>query len=61
MSVRKPSNKGVVVAVGDGSSKKPMQFKEGDTVFRVKGWGQEILVNGELHYLMTQDSILAIE
>ena len=61
LSARKPSNKGVVMAVGNGSSQKPMQFKEGDKVFRVKGWGQEILVNDELHYLMTQDSILAIE
>lgn len=61
LTVRKPSNKGIVIAVGSGSAKKPMQFKEGDRVFRVKDWGQEVLVNGELHYLMNQDAILALE
>lgn len=61
ISVRKPSNKGIVISVGNGSGKKPMQFKEGDRVYRVKDWGQEVLVNGELHYLMTQDSILALD
>jgi chaperonin GroES len=61
ISVRKPSNKGVVVAIGNGTAKKKMQFKEGDRVFRVKSWGQEVLVNGELHYIMSQDAILALE
>lgn len=61
LSVRKPSNKGVVIATGNGTPKKPMQFKEGDKVFRVKDWGQEVLVNDERHFIMHQDAILAVE
>jgi len=61
LTVRTPSNKGVVIAVGKGTLKNPMKLKVGDTVFRVKSWGQEVLVNGELHYLMNQDAILALE
>jgi chaperonin GroES len=61
ISVRKPSNKGIVIAVGNGTAKKAMQFKKEDKVYRVKEWGQEVLVNGELHYIMSQDAILALE
>lgn len=53
------SNKMRVIAVGNGVAKKPMKIKAGDTVFRVQNWGQEIEINGELHFLMDQDSLLA--
>lgn len=58
-SVRQTSNKGVLVSVGNGTAKTPMQFKEGDVVHRTKGWGNEVIVNGEKLYIMDQGSILA--
>lgn len=58
-SVRKPSNKGTIVAVGNGTKEKPMNLKAGDIGFRVQEWGEPILIQGELHYLMDSDSILA--
>lgn len=60
-SVRKPSNKVMVVKVGNGTKDKPMKLKEGQTGFRVKDWGCEVLISGELHFIMDQDAILAIE
>lgn len=58
-SFRKETDKGEVIAVGNGTSKTPMQFIPGDNVFRVHSWGTKIQENGETFYLMTQDSILA--
>lgn len=58
---RTPSNKGTIVATGDGSPKKPMKVSAGQTCYRVKDWGQEVLVDGELHYLMNQDAVIAIQ
>tara|TARA_R110000868_G_scaffold27075_1_gene103468 strand:- start:191 stop:454 length:264 start_codon:yes stop_codon:yes gene_type:complete len=60
-SARRPSNKVKVVKVGNGTKYKPMKLKEGQTGYRVKDWGCEVLVNGELHFLMDQDAIIAIE
>lgn len=60
-SVRKPSNKVLVIKTGNGTKDKPMKVKEGDTAFRVKDWGTEIEIDGALHFLLDQDSILAIE
>jgi len=60
-SVKKPSNKVLIVAVGGGTKKKPMLLKEGQTGFRVKSWGQEILVDNELHFLMDQSAIIALQ
>lgn len=60
-SVKQPSNKVLIVAVGDGSEKKPMKLKPGQTGFRVKDWGEPIEIDGELHFIMTQQSILAVQ
>jgi len=49
------NNKGTVVSVGKNVTK----VKKGETVFRVKDWGDEIIINGEKHYLMNENSILA--
>jgi chaperonin GroES len=59
-SYRAESNKGTVVAAGKGTKVKPMQFKEGDIVFRVQGHGIPVDENGEKYYLMEQGTILAI-
>jgi chaperonin GroES len=53
------SNKMKVVAVGNGVKDKPMQFKEGDVVFRVRDDGEPIDINGERHYLILQTDLLA--
>lgn len=60
-SCQKISDKGLIVAVGNGTSKKPMKLKAGEVGYRVKAWGQEVLVDGELHFLMNQDAVIAIQ
>jgi co-chaperonin GroES (HSP10) len=56
-SVRKLSNKGEIVEVGEGVTK----VKKGDIGFRVKDWGEEFVVNNEPHFLMEETAILALE
>lgn len=60
-SAQQINNKGIIVRVGKGTKDKPMKLKEGDIGYRVKSWGCEVMVDGELHYLMDQDAILAKE
>ena len=58
-SARKISNKVKVVAVGKGTKARPMTLLEGQTAFRVRDWGVEILIDGELHFIMEQSAIIA--
>lgn len=59
-SAKEDSNKVLIVAVGNGTSKNPMRFKEGDIAFRVKdNFLSEIVINGEKHFLMPQSYLLA--
>lgn len=60
-SVKKDSNRLLVIAVGNGTKDRKMQFKAGQTVFRVKDWGEPIDIQGERHYLMDQAAVLATE
>lgn len=60
-SARKTSNKVVIVKVGNGTKDKPMKVKPGQTGFRVRDWGLEVMIDGQLHVIMDQDSILATE
>lgn len=60
-TLMRPSNKGKIVSVGNGSKAKPMQFKEGDIAYRVKSWGEEIIIDGELHFIMDQKALIATE
>ena len=57
---RSESDKGEIIAVGDGTAKTPMEFKAGQVVFRTHEWGEPIEISGERMYLMEQSSILAI-
>jgi len=59
-SARKVSNKVKIVAVGNGTKDKPMALKPGQTGFRVQDWGCGIFVNGELHFIMDMDAIIAL-
>lgn len=58
-SVKKPSNKVKIIKVGGGTKEKPMRLKEGQTAYRVRDWGCDVDVDGELHFLMDSDAILA--
>lgn len=50
-----------VIAVGDGTAKKPMKLKSGDIGYRVHEWGTPIIENNETYYLMDAQAILTIE
>ncbi len=54
------SNKVHIISVGNGTKERPMKLKEGQTGFRVKYWGEEIIINGEKHFLMEDTAIIAI-
>lgn len=56
-SFKQPSNKGTVVSVGSLCKK----LKAGQVGFRVKSWGQEVLINDELHFLMDESAIIAVQ
>lgn len=60
-SCREESNKVLIVKTSSGTKNNPMKLKEGDIGFRVKEWGEKIIINNESYYLMTQDSIIALE
>lgn len=60
-TAREINNKVFVVKVGNGTVNKPMTLSEGVTAYRVLNWGQEIMVYGELHFLMDKAALLAIE
>lgn len=56
---REVSNKMEVIAVGNGTRDMPMEFKQGDIAFRVKGCGDEIEINGERFFLVKQSWLIA--
>lgn len=60
-TARQISNKGIIVSVGNGTTKRPMRLKEGMTAYRVASWGEGFVIDGEIYFLMEQDAILAIE
>lgn len=53
------SDKVEVISVGNGTKKNPMPWKPGDVAFRVHGCGDEILINGERHYLVKWNWLIA--
>ena len=61
LSVRQDNTRGTVIAVGNGTNGRPMQFKPGQVVYRVKDWGTPVEIEGENHYLMDDSAILATE
>lgn len=60
-SARKENNRGVLVAVGNGSAHKKMTLKTGQIVYRVKDWGVPVEIEGVMHYLMEDAAINATE
>ena len=59
-SVKKVSNKMKVVKVGKGTPVKPMSIKESQTIIRMRGLGTEVLIDGQLHFLIDSSMVLAI-
>ena len=60
-TAREISNRGLIVEVGNGTAKRPMLLKKGTVAHRVKDWGQEVMINNELHFIMDDRAIIAIE
>lgn len=60
-TAREINNKGTIVLAGGGTSKKPMRLTVGMTVYRTKDWGVPLSIDGQLHFLMDEQAIIAIE
>lgn len=60
-SFRGESDKGLIVAVGNGTKIKPMKLKENMVGFRVHLWGEPIEENEERFYIMEDSAIIAKE
>lgn len=60
-TARQPNNKGTIVKVGEGTKKQPMRLKEGMVGYRVKNWGEPIIIDNEIYYLMDERAIIAVE
>lgn len=53
------SQKAEVIAVGNGTKKTPMNWKQGDVAFRVKDCGDEVLIGGERHFIVKSGWLIA--
>lgn len=58
-AVKRP-NIGIVVACGDGTTHNPMKVSPGDIVLCNRYSGTELKVNGEMHYMIMSNEIMAI-
>lgn len=58
-SFRVESDKGEIIAVGEGTKNRPMYLKKGQIGFRVHKWGTLVEKDGESFYLMEDNAILA--
>lgn len=56
---RAVSQKVKVVAVGGGTKKNPMNFGIGDTAFRVKDSGDELIIGGEKYFIVKSTWLIA--
>lgn len=56
-TVKKPSNKVLITEVGNAVTK----VKRGQSGFRVRDWGQEVLINDELHFIMNEAAVIALQ
>jgi co-chaperonin GroES (HSP10) len=61
LSARKPSNKVMIVKTGNGTKDRPMNLKKGQVGYRVKDWGMDVMIDGELHFIMDSGAILATD
>jgi len=56
---RERSSKAKVISVGNGTAKVKMEAKKDDVIFHIKGAGEPIIVNNEMHFLIRHNDILA--
>lgn len=60
-TARKISNKMQVINMGKGTKQKPMQFKKRQTIYRTIDKGEEIIIDGQLHFIIPDNAILATD
>lgn len=60
-SCKEIPDRGIIVKTGRGTKQNPMRLKEGMIAHRVHKWGQEVIIDGELYFLMDEAAILAVE
>lgn len=60
-NARSISNKGTIVATGNGTKDKPMRLKVDDVVYRTKDWGTGFTLDGEIYFLMDEAAIIALD
>jgi chaperonin GroES len=53
------NNRATVVEVGRGTAKIKMEAKKGDMIIHIKNAGEEVIINGEQHFLIRQMDILS--
>lgn len=56
---KETSNKVKVIAVGNGTKNLPMNWKPGETAFRIKDCGDEIIIGGEKHFIVKSNWLIA--
>jgi co-chaperonin GroES (HSP10) len=56
---RDRSCKAKVVSVGNGTAKIKIEAKKDDVIFHIKGAGEPIIINNEMHFLIRHSDILA--
>ena len=56
---RDRSCKAKVVSVGKGTAKVKIEAKKDDIIFHIKGAGEPVIVNNEMHFLIKHNDILA--
>jgi chaperonin GroES len=59
-SAKEKPQKGIVIAVGNGSKDEPMTVKEGDTVLYEKYAGTELKLDGTDYLIMKESDLFAI-
>lgn len=56
---RAVSDKVEVISVGNGTKNYRMAWKPGDIAFRVHACGDEVIINGEIHFLVKGNWLIA--
>jgi len=59
-TIKKESDKVLIVSVGKGTAKNAMKLKENTVGYRVKEWGTPVIENDELYYIMDASAIIAL-
>jgi chaperonin GroES len=57
-SIKELSCKCEVIEVGSGLKNKPMKYKKGDIVWRIKNSGEQIIVDGDTCLILPDNYIL---